>query len=368
MPVHYSPILKAKTGEFRALKELSPSARGRIAPMLDFDLPDEGKTGTDADQILGSVKKLAKANPPSTLFVDAFQWPADAQVATGDHVISFIVSAMRAAGLNPIPVIGYDRWEDDTYKLAIANLGAGPDGRFAIRLDRSVMEDIYSPDDVVSTLEHMLSVANGEPSLCFVFIDLEDVSGGSSSVASIIDDCSQVLDAISHLGFAGYVIAGSSVPEQVGLAVPQRDTTSTIARKEQIAWRSLRVAYPELPLVAGDYGVRGPTSYSGPNPNMNGKIRYTTDRVFFVARGHAVSDDGSFIQMHDLAQAVVISPHYRGPAYSWGDAQIADSAAGGVRGNMTTWIGIDTNHHLHATVDEVIDFELTVGDVAEAVF
>lgn len=367
MPVHYAPILKAKSGEFRALRELTSALNGRIAPMFDFDLPDDQKATSDAEQILGSVKKLAKCNPPATLFVDAFQWAPDAQVVTGDHIISFLVSAIRAEGLSPIPVIGYDRWQSLDYQLAIANVGSGPGGRYGIRLDRSVMEDLYDPADVVNSISQMLGVTNSEAGRCTVFIDLEDVSGGSSSVASIIEDCSRIIDAISHMGFAGYVIAGSSVPEQIGHAVPQRDSTSTIARKEHVAWRSLRVAYPELPLIAGDYGVRGPTSYNGPNPNMNGKIRYTTDRVFFVARGHAISQDHSYEQMHGLAQAIVSSIHYRGPAYSWGDAQIADSAAGGVRGNMTTWIGIDTNHHVHSVVDEVIGYELTIADVADAV-
>lgn len=366
MPIHYAPILKAKTGEFRALREVSSFVRGRIAPMFDFDLPDENKESSDAQQILGSVRSLARANPPDLMFVDAFQWQPDAQVATGDHVISFLVSALRSEGIHPIPVIGYDRWQSADYRLAIANVGPGPGGRFGIRLDRSVVEDLYEPNDVVDTLSDMLSATNAEPEQCLVFIDLEDVSTNTSSVASLIDECSQILDAISHMGFAGFVIAGSSVPEQIGHAVPAHDSTSTIARKEHLVWRSVRAEYPDLALISGDYGVRGPTSYSGPNPNMNGKIRYTADRVFFVARGHAISTDHSYVQMHNLAQAVVSSPYYRGSGYSWGDAQIADSAAGGVRGNMTTWIGIDTNHHIHSVVDEVIDYELTLGHVAEA--
>lgn len=336
--------------------------------MLDFDLSDDQKETSDAEQLEGAVKRLAKCGAPATMFVDAFQWPADAQLVTGDHVISFLISAIRAAGLKPTPVIGYDRWESADYRLALSNVGPGPGGRYGIRLDRSVMEDIYDPLAVADTIAGMLNVTNCDAENCVVFIDLEDLSGNSASVASIIDDCSRILDAISHMGFAGYVIAGSSVPGQVGDAVPHHDSTSTIARKEHIAWRSLRTMYPDLPIVSGDYGVRGPTSYSGPNPNMNGKIRYATDRVLFVARGHAVSTDGSFEQMHQLARDVVTSPHYRGPAFSWGDAQIADSAAGGVRGNMTTWIGIDTNHHLHSLVDEVIGYELTIARAAAAVY
>jgi hypothetical protein len=198
-----------------------------------------------------------------------------------------------------------------------------------------------------------------------IFVDLEDLFGPQNSVASFIVECGGLLDAISSMGFSAYVIAGSSVPSQINDAVPTPDTTSQLPRKEHLIWRALRVQYPQLPIIASDYGVRGPRSYSGPNKHMNGKIRHTTDRIFFVARGHSIFNDHSYAQMHSLASTIVHSGHYLGPAYSWGDGKIAEAAARQFTGNMFSWIAVDTNHHIHFLVDEVIGFELTIAEVAE---
>jgi hypothetical protein len=367
MTIRNASILKAKAGEFQGIKFLGASQRQQIAPMFDFDLPDENKATSAAEQMKKSVQKLALSNPPPLFFVDAFQWAPDAQVETGDHVISYMISTLRAEGLQPIPTIGYDRWGSPEYRLAISHLGAGPSGRYAIRLDRTVGDDIFDPDHVVDVLNDMLATVNAAPSRCTIFIDLEDVSGNHVSVASLIEDCARIIDAISYIPFAAFVVAGSSVPSQINDAVPTRDSTSSIARKENLVWRAIRAQYPELPVIPGDYGVRGPTSYSGPNPNMNGKIRHTSDRIFFVARGHAISEDGSYEQMQSLADAVMRSVHYRGPNYSWADQRIADAASHQFTGNMSSWIAIDTNHHLHFVVEEVREFELTLGRVAEPI-
>lgn len=365
MVKYYAPILKAKAGEFKAVKELPASVRNRFAPMFDVDLPDANKGISAVSHIVKTAGALRKCNPPSPFYADAFNWEPDAQVETGEHVISFVVAMLRAEGLDPVPTIGYDRWGSPEYRLAIENLGSGPNGTWAIRLDRTVLEDIYDQDAVRDVIEEMLAAVGAEPDQVTVFVDLEDCSPAQVSVAGLTAECDSVLQTLADFGFAAFVVVGSSLPSQINLAVPAPNSTSSITRKEHVVWRSLRSQYPTLPIITGDYGVRGPTSYSGPNKHMNGKIRYSTDRTFFIARGHAVSQDHSYIQMHTLGAAVRASIHYRGPAYSWGDRKIAEAAAGTFTGQMSSWIAVDTNHHVHSVIDEVIGFELTLGAVAQ---
>lgn len=365
MTKHYAPILKAKAGEFKAVRELSTDVRARIAPMFDFDLPDENKGITSVSHIAKSAVSLRKCNPPSPFYVDAFNWAPDAQVETGDHVISYLLSMLRAEGLAPVPTIGYDRWGILEYRLAIAGLGAGPGGAWAIRLDRTVQDDIYDEDAVRDTIEDMLTTVGAEPQDVTVFIDLQDASPAQVSVAALTMECNNVLQALRGFGFHAFVVAGSSLPSQINLAVPSPNSTSSIVRKEHVAWRTIRAQNPQIPIIPGDYGVRGPTSYSGPNKHMNGKIRYSMDQRFFIARGHSIYLDHSYVQMHSLGAAVTASGHYRGPAFSWGDQKIAEAAAGLFTGQMSSWIAVDTNHHMHSVVDEVIGYELTLGQLAQ---
>lgn len=368
MVKQYAPIFKAKAGEFKAVRELSPGARSRIAPMFDFDLPDPNKGITRVAHISKTAGALKKCDPPDLFFADAFNWEADAQVETGDHVITFMMSMLRAEGLSPIPTVGYDRWGSPEYRLAVSNVGSGPSGMWALRLDRTVLDDIYDAAEVRRNVEDILTSVGAAPGEVVVFIDLEDVSASHVSVANLVSECKQVLAAISNMNFRAFVIAGSSLPSQINLAVPTPNSTSSLPRKEQIVWRALRAQHPDLPVICGDYGVRGPTSYSGPNKHMNGKIRYSSDQTFFIARGHSINLDGSYVQMHALAAAVRSSIHYRGPAHSWGDQKIAEAAAGLFTGQMTSWIAIDTNHHIHSVVDEVVSYELSVGQLTQPAF
>lgn len=65
--------------------------------------------------------------------------------------------------------------------------------------------------------------------------------------------------------------------------------------------------------------------------------------------------------MYDLAKKLVESQHYLGPEFSWGDSQILQGSLGqGTPGNSTTWIAIDTNHHIAYVVAEVMEFEKSV--------
>src|SRR6185437_10692017 len=114
----------------------------------------------------------------------------------------------------------------------------------------------------------------------------------------------------------------------------------------------------KLPLVYGDYGVRGPGSNEGiRNPHTNAKIRYTADKAFLVVRGHSVKKERQVIQMPKLARAVVNSRDFLA-GLSWGDRVIQECSSGlPVKGGHGKWIAYDTSHHLAFVVEELREFE-----------
>ncbi|MCZ6094613.1 hypothetical protein O5171_07285 [Escherichia coli] len=52
--------------------------------------------------------------------------------------------------------------------------------------------------------------------------------------------------------------------------------------------------------------------------HANGKIRYTIENKYFVARGHSKQKGNKGAQMYDLARIIVKSPYYLGAGFSWG--------------------------------------------------
>ncbi len=126
-----------------------------------------------------------------------------------------------------------------------------------------------------------------------------------------------------------------------------------------MTWQTLLLDDPSLNIIFADYGVRNPSSgdESKPYPNANGKLRYTIDKHYFIVRGHALNSGLKYQQFCNLAKIVVNSKHFLGAKFSWGDGRIlfySDSECN--FGNQTTWIAIDTNHHIETVLMEVLEF------------
>ncbi len=364
MQLCYNPIVKAKGAEVRALANVAAGIASRTVPLFEFDRPS-GKmpkymVDSDTPRIAyldRAIDLVAGLKWPSAVMVDTFQWPPDARVETGANVVSHVITSLRMRGIPVIPVVGYDRWSDVAYREAIRTVGLGPGGRAAIRLDTFAISDASEPEEFLRVVSDIVEEANIDPSTCSIIIDFADVSGDAESVIEIFDSSCQILELLEDFGFSHYSIVGCSLPDSIDKAVPERDADGTVLRKESIAWQMLRERYPETAIVCGDYCVRGPTTISAPVKHINGKIRYTVDRNYFVVRGHSRINDGGFMQMYDLARRLLASGNYLGPEFSWGDGEIM--AAGHNNGEVgpAKWIAIDTNHHVTHVVHEVLQFE-----------
>lgn len=364
MQLCYSPIVKAKGAEIRALANVAAGIAARTTPLFEFDRPSGKIPKYMADSDTPRIAYLDKAidlvaglNWHSAVMVDTFQWPPGATVETGANVVSHVISSLRIRGIEVIPVVGYDRWSDVAYREAIKTVGFGPGGRAAIRLDTFAISDASEPDELLRVVSDIVEETNVDPSACSIIVDFADVSGDTESVVGIFEKSCQIVELLSDFGFSHYSVVGCSLPDSIDKAVPERDADGTVLRKESIAWQMLRERYPEIAIVCGDYCVRGPTTISAPVKHINGKIRYTVDRNYFVVRGHSRISDGGFEQMYDLARRLLSSENYLGPEFSWGDGQIMAASQNDGEVGPAKWIAIDTNHHVTHVVHEVLQFE-----------
>lgn len=364
----YCPILKALKSELEAVAEMDVALKKKTRPL--FEVGRIGKNILEAKRFEGCneittayldevVAGVAGVWSGRRAMVDAYNWLPDATIESGEHVLPYVYNQLESMGVRVIPVIGYDRWDNDAYRIAMQGVHL-PNGRpYCLRLDWHAIEDAAEPEFFTDKIQSILDDLKLDPSKCSILIDFGDVTG--KSVDDMVSDAGDVLELVRPFGFKYYVTAGCSLPSSIDQAVKKRDSVGQVLRKEVRLWQAMRSDIPRLRLVYGDYGVRGPTSNEGVGyGNTNCKIRYTIDKNFLIARGHSISGEGKGSQMWGLATKIVESPEYMGEKFSWGDRQIAECSQQFFKGSAGTWVAIDTSHHIAYAVAEIEQFELTV--------
>lgn len=362
MRVTYTPFLHAKDGEFAAVAATPADQRDLLLPL--FELPPF----TDKVRALVAYRhapqpiaaylqdktgEVAQAFAGRPVMVDTNHWTETDTTETGELAVTYAIQALRDRGHPVVPVVGLLRFdESEEYRLALQSVAFEGEPTWALRLDASDMEDAADPDHFIERINGVLQGLGVMPKHMGVLMDFEDVSGQPTD--GIVTTAERVLQLLGPSGFQFFSLIGCSMPATINLAVKKHNSEGTVTRKEMLAWRRLRAAYPQLPLAFGDYGVRGPRSSDAPNPYTNGKIRYTIENQYFIVRGEPRKADDE--QMHTLAAKVAASAHYLGPDFSHGDRQLhlrAVRTMVGKRvlklirpGGTTSWIEFDTSHHL----------------------
>ena len=361
MAANYLYIAKTKPGEITALSNAKSRHKDLTLPL--FDLSRMGtslrrfKNAPDVTQayLNETAVEIARVWKGRTALMDAMRWPVDSALRSGEHVLTYFYRRLMALGVNVIPVLGYDRWQSEQYREAIAAMELPDDPQVCLRLDSDAMNDAAEPgllrEQVLQMLEDMLAT----PKFCRVLLDFEDVT--VVSVEQLVERGERVMDELADLGFKDFAAAGSSIPPSIDIAVATPDSTGRLIRREWTLWRTLRAAYPQYSWLFGDYGVRGPKSADDIiSTHTNGKIRYTSADIYFIARGHSMQKEGKGEQMYELAQTIINSQYYMGPEFSWGDEEIVRCSRGEFKGTSATWIAIDTSHHMAWVVQEVAEY------------
>lgn len=369
----YLPILKSLTSEYEASKHMDAAHAAVIHPLFDVPVISENRQKAKKyqnsftpksdylDEVAESIAKYWKGD---LVLADAFNWAPDATVETGEHVLAYLHASLKGQGVTVAPVVGYDRWDDQLYQLAMRGLDLSGAPYVCLRLEASAVEDAAEPDVFHERMQEMLEDMQLSPAECAVLLDLGDLT--SKRLIDITSDATRVLELLSGYGFRYIATAGSSMPKSVDLAVKKKDSTAKVIRKEMLLWQALRTEFSGIPLVFGDYGVRGPGSNDAiRNPNANAKIRYTCDKAFLVSRGHSIAG-GWALQMPAVASEIANAKEFL-PGFSWGDKVIADCSNGlPVKNGHGKWIAYDTSHHLAFVVEEVREFERVLASATSA--
>jgi hypothetical protein len=343
----YVPMLKAKQGELNALSHLKDGAQCLLKPFLDIPRPTDV---TGVDVYLKKVSgKIGQAwGGEDTFYVDLSDFPLQLRCGNGRHPLAVCHESLHEVGGKPIPVYGFDR--DDDYLRAICRLPELGRWGLCVRLDE---DDFVSEEELGGRINQLLTLTGLSMRDVDILIDLR----------SIIAVSPQALMGIARRGvawvlgigrFRSITLAASNFPKDVSGV--RRDSVGFVERREFALWQEIHEAFSRQVRVSfGDYGIVHPDFVGGIiAPNRNAKIRYTLESSWMIVRGHAVNETQGAIQNPELSETLVSRREFLGPQFSWGDDYINKCAAREVGpGNPTTWVSVDTSHHLALTSSQV---------------
>lgn len=359
----YSPIVKGKLNDLKALGMVSGSARAHVKPLIEaMPLPK----GSDIDKHLHKLAHyLVKHVPLGEIYLDFYGLLPGQKVANGTDATVAGFRLVKTLGRIVTPVYGLGR-DDLLWQSLIPIVKSNAQG-FCFRVDVDDLDDLAE-----DTWEQILgrgAELGLRPSQIDLMVDLRDVTKFEfDELRGIVGRLFAINPNIR--GYRSVILAGSSALKTVG-DIP-KDGVDHVARRELTLWSQVqREVIPDFPLIFGDYGVIHPEfSDQGRNQNVNAKVRYTDRGRIIYFRGHGllrpVKDFG---QYHVLAARVRDSSAYQGPQFSYGDSYIdavADFST--TSGNLGTWVLADMNHHLEYTtlqMSKLVPKVLQVADEAE---
>ena len=345
---HYVPILKGKKGEFDALQSISKKTKQGITPLIN--IPPR-KTDVPIEHHLWKIaKKIGNSwgfNKP--LFIDLFNIDLSEHMTNGTQPVKYAFGCLSYYSVVAIPTTGLQR--DDNYNQAITEIISKDQRGVCIRL---LSEDIDNPKELDRELNNLLNMLITSKKDAHLLIDLqalslEDIDSASKKIINLIN----TLQNISN--WQTLTIAASGFPHSLSGIKPNSE--EKIIRTELVLWKRVISSknLARLPSY-GDYGIVHPhqPEFDRP-PNSSPKIRYTLNEDWLILRGESFKKHPKgFKQYHDLARNLIEMPEFLNVGFSKGDDYIVKCASfNATCGNLTTWIQVDTTHHLTLVSDQI---------------
>jgi hypothetical protein len=331
-PWTYLAILKGRSAEYAALRELKPAIRRLVMPLIAlWNRPDGEATVKELAQALRDL--TLSFDPQGPLAIDG-GWLSDL------GVFRRAIEAARARGWVTIPSMRLT--DADPYVDIVRE--ASPTAGALIRVTRAD----FTEGSVADLLGARLERLELEPDQVDLVLDLrsiewEHLGADAMAVAGMLAML-PTPDRWRHLA-----VASSSLPPDFrGFA---RHEVTHIPRSEAWLYESLADrSLPRMPVFA-DYVVAYPDPVeekavqAGYSPQTS-LIRYSTPDEWLIARGEDINRAGS-AHIPPLLRKLMDDPEYRSPAYSAGDRWIAEAANGKTgTGNATRWRRAASSHHM----------------------
>jgi hypothetical protein len=335
---NYTPILRGKSAEYGALKELDVGTILDLKPYIQIPHQNQRDIETDLARHVSNLKKSwpVKHQP---VIIDTSSIEPDSTT-----LLATITPQYRWEGLTVCPAITMKQVSNgcalDPKELSYTRAGV------AVRLTPS---DFENPSNVGVFLKWLMSHLLLAPRDIDVYLDF----GAIDDVMTTVFAAERCLKAIPHLTMWRKVyVAATGFPERLAEAVPTGQI-DTVPRLGLQVWERLADTFHNIDLGMADYVVDNPDASRHLEQLTNRPIvvpvdlRYTTDDGFLIFKG----GKAAYGLFFDHCETLVTRPEFKGGDFSWGDAEIAcrahpqdDEHVG--PGNAMIWRKIAINHHL----------------------
>lgn len=341
----YSPILKSKPGEARALMRLDRVVKASIIPFFDV-LALKADTANGAD-VHGHLEKQANNiagawNGRGPCYVDLFDVTPSARGCDGAHPVTIIHERISFERVEAIPVVGIER--DVAYKLAIRRVVSAGVDAIAVHLG---VEDIQLPSTLVQRITTLLSEVGAADCPVHLFIDFRSIENIASDTIQM--RINKVLPELRKLNPARIVFAASAIVSNMGGF--KKNSVNRLARRDLLVWQLIAELHPDVEYA--DYGIIHP-EYLDIDPKVikpAAKIRYACDKDWLIVKGIKWVTDTS--QHRKLSKMLCDQVEFRGRD-CWGTENIMSAANGGrAYRRLEDWVMIDQNTHVTQTVRQL---------------
>ncbi|WP_431133449.1 beta family protein [Paraburkholderia fungorum] len=300
----YSPILKTKPGEARAVVRLDRVVKASIIPFFDVLALKAGTTnGADVHMHMEKqANNVAGAwNGRGPCYVDLFDVTPSARGYDGAHPATIIHDRISFECVEAIPVVGIER--DVAYKLAIRRVVSAGADAIAVRL---AVEDIQLPSTLVQRISTLLAEVGAADLPVHVFMDFRSIENVASDTIQM--RVNKALPELRKLNPARIVFAASAIVSDMGGF--KRNSVNALARRDLLVWQLIAELHPDVEYA--DYGIIHP-EYLDIDPKVikpAAKIRYAGDKDWLIVKGIKWVTDTS--QHRKLSKMLCDQAEFRG--------------------------------------------------------
>lgn len=326
---HYVPILKSKSAELNALKDLSPIEKGRVTPLIEV-LPD---TIPDEAKLKAFAKKLASAfGSKDPVFIDLSKIDAK----------KIALKQFESAGLKLIPVVSH------TDKPAYHKL-VGSFERACLRLDVNFLFGDQSASEVKVLIESL----NKKPTNIDLIIDFGTIEPNSAP-----RNAQAARLSLGRLPFLnelrGIFVSATSFPSD--LSGIRRDTILRIPREDWHMFLQLRSLSQSPSIGFSDYAIQNP-EVANIDPriiSISSQLRITEKNDWLWIKGRSTKT-ASYEYIRKVCQAAIDNSDPPIDAnLSAGDKFILQCASGATgTGNATTWRQAGFSRHFAVVLSQL---------------
>lgn len=339
----YFPILKARQGELRALRELDGETASRMRPIVEVHEQDSDQlTATELDVLIVKLtRKLTQAfsGCSHAVYVDCGGAEPDPESGVG---VPFSPALLRSLAENGADVAPAVRISED--ERILESLAALAPTEACLRIGAEDLDDSVTPlDTLANRTAGMLDLRPDSVDLVLDFgsLDSDQALAMSSRLARF------VLPGLMASQWRSVVLASGAFP--VNLGGVTAFSRASFPRNDRALWVALQEYQLIREIEYGDYAVTHPLLPVGQPFAAPPQIRYTRRTDWYALKGLR-TDRRGHEQFYDLCAQLLreLGPEAAAPDKSWGDAFIHDAATRGSTGpgNAATWRAIATSHHL----------------------